>query len=187
MKRSLLLAVSVFLASPTPSWATAAPLYEPDPNGSGYTTNVAQARPRSYNGRSGGNIYAPIVRGGKTKKTAGSESYNYAVPVLHLAGRNGFDVDLTLYYNSRVWTINKSSHTATFNGDRDFPSYGFRLNFGYLEYDGTDDFYTLTEADGTKRQLNFVTSTQYYSNDATYIRLAQNDCGTNFPAVCRKN
>src|SRR5439155_19268431 len=102
MKRSLLLAVSVFLAFPAPSWATAAPLYEPDPTASGYTTNVAQARPRSYNGRSGGNVYAPPVRGGVTAKNAGSESYNYAIPILHLAGRNGFDVDLMLYYNSRV-------------------------------------------------------------------------------------
>ncbi|MBI2679290.1 MAG: RHS repeat protein, partial [Candidatus Koribacter versatilis] len=82
-------------------------------------------------------------------------------------------MDLTLYYNSAVWTTRKTSSTvtgATFNGDRDFPSYGFRLGYGYMEYDSTDDFYTLTASDGSKRRLVLVTAGTYESDDSTYMR-----------------
>ena len=33
------------------------------------------------------------------------------------------------------------------------PSYGFRLDFGFLEYDVNNDEYILTERDGTKHAL----------------------------------
>src|SRR5215475_10115835 len=35
----------------------------------------------------------------------GSQSFTYAVPLFHLPGRNGLNVDLTLYYNSFIWTV----------------------------------------------------------------------------------
>ena len=41
------------------------------------------------------------------------------------------DLNLNLYYNSRVWDIDTINGTATFNADRDFPSYGFRLDFDF--------------------------------------------------------
>jgi len=84
---------------------------------------------------------------------AGSQSYNYVIPILSLPGRAGMDLNLNLYYNSRVWDIDTINSTATFNADRDFPSYGFRLDFGYLEYDVINDQYILTERDGTKHGL----------------------------------
>jgi hypothetical protein len=38
---------------------------------------------------------------GLVPRLPGSQSYNKAIPILHLPGR-GIDVDLTLYYNSRI-------------------------------------------------------------------------------------
>jgi len=98
---------------------------------------------------------------------AGSQSYNYVIPILSLPGRAGMDLNLNLYYNSRVWDIDTINSTATFNADRDFPSYGFRLDFGYLEYDVINDQYILTERDGTKHGL--PNSGGYNSTDGTYI------------------
>jgi len=95
---------------------------------------------------------------------AGSQSAFYAIPILHLPGRNGLDVDLTLYYSSRVWTIDKVNNTATFNADKDFPSYGFRLNFGFLE-GPTNSTYLWTEPDGTKHQLTSSGDSQ----DSSYV------------------
>jgi hypothetical protein len=119
---------------------------------------------------------SPILAQGSPAKapvTVGSSGYNYTVPLLHLPGRNGLDVDLVLFYNSRVWTIDTVNLTATFNASRDFPSYGFRLGYGEIEGPGTDDTgsngYILTEPDGTQRVLHFLASTKYESTDSTYI------------------
>src|SRR5882757_5279550 len=45
----------------------------------------------------------------------GSQSYNYVIPILGLAGRAGMDLRLNLYYNSRIWDIDTVNGTATFN------------------------------------------------------------------------
>ncbi|MFB3813667.1 MAG: RHS repeat domain-containing protein, partial [Terriglobales bacterium] len=100
----------------------------------------------------------------------GSESYTFNIPLLHLPGRAGMDLDLTLYYNSHVWTATDAwpgARYVTFNVDRDFPGYGFRLGFGYLE--AGDTFYVLTESDGTKRKLTYTSGTRYDSVDSSYI------------------
>jgi RHS repeat-associated protein len=82
-------------------------------------------------------------------------------------------VDLVLFYNSRVWTVDTVNSTATFNADRDYPSYGFRLGYGQIEGPMADDTgsngYILTEPDGTQRDLHFLSSTKYESLDSTYI------------------
>jgi YD repeat-containing protein len=153
---------------------------EPDPASSTYAPTIA-ARPGPSNARGLSSSIAPQITvrspiggsgaglSGSGPVLAGSESYSYAVPILRLPGRNGLDLNLTLYYNSRVWTIDSTSSTATFNADRDFPSYGFRLGFGYLEYDSTNDAYILTEADGTKRHLHSSSTSSYDSDDTSYI------------------
>ncbi|HEV8524999.1 MAG TPA: hypothetical protein VGQ71_10905, partial [Terriglobales bacterium] len=133
---------------------------EPNPGGGGYN-NTVQARTKTYNVRGSNSVTAqPAAKMAsaalRAKEIPGSESYNYAIPILHLPGRNGLDLDLTLYYNSRVWTIDKTALTVTLNADRDFPSYGFRFGFGYLEYSSSNNNYTLTEPDGTKRLLTFT-------------------------------
>ena len=96
-----------------------------------------------------------------TNTVVGSQSYNYVVPILSLPGRNGLDLNLNLYYNSRIWDVDTANHTITFNTDRDYPSYGFRLDFGYIENEWRSGTWILTEADGTKRPLP--------STDGSYI------------------
>jgi RHS repeat-associated protein len=148
---------------------------EPDPGSSTYQSTITQ-RPLSWNMRAqrapgdGG----PDDRGGKPTPTAptevpGSSSYSYTIPVLHLPGRNGLEVDLTLYYNSRVWTKDMSTNGMTFNADRDWPSFGFRLGYGYIEKSVSDNTYIVTEANGAKHQLVFASSTVFNSNDSTYM------------------
>ena len=108
--------------------------------------------------------------GGGHRHNLGSGSYNYAISVLHLPGRNGLDLDLALHYNSAVWSVDLVHSTANFNPDRDFPTYGFRLDFGYLEYDSGDGVYILSDATGGKHRLRAGTSPYYNSDDSTYIQ-----------------
>lgn len=75
-----------------------------------------------------------------------------------LPGRNGLGVSLTLFYNSRIWTFDQWDN-VTFNADRDFPGYGFRLGFGYLESFNNGQNYLLTEPDGTKWQMRLKSGT----------------------------
>jgi RHS repeat-associated protein len=138
----------------------------PDPTGTTYPGAVA-ARPKLLNARG---FSSPVqVNGGpqQVPMVLGSQSYNYVIPILSLPGRAGMDLNLNLYYNSRVWDVDPINGTATFNADRDFPSYGFRLDFGFIEYDPSFDEYVLTERDGTKHAL--PNNGGYNTVDGTYI------------------
>jgi len=98
----------------------------------------------------------------------GSGSYSYAIPIVNLPGRNGLDVNLTLFYNSQLWTFTGS--TITFNADRDYPSYGFRLGYGLIEAPATGSTsYVLTESDGTQRELRLTSGSSYATVDASYM------------------
>jgi len=162
-----------FVFLPISALAVCGPSCEPDPASGTYQQTIT-ARPLPHNGR--GNPL-DIVRhpvDPLPPKPLGSESYNYSMPLLHLPGRNGLDLDLTLYYNSHVWTKNitgATTSTVTFNADRDWPSYGFRLGYGYIEYAPNDatNTYVVTERDGTKHQLVFAATNSYNSNDSTYM------------------
>jgi RHS repeat-associated protein len=147
---------------------------EPDPSSPTYQQN-AISRTLVQNQR--GHLPGPAHRAGSDGTPAavnpGSGSYSYAIPVIHLPGRDGLDLNLVLYYNSHVWNTTPSSSTLTLNADRDFPDYGFRLDFGYIEGPfsnaaGTHS-YILTEADGAKRELMLKSGTTFESNDATYM------------------
>ncbi len=146
---------------------------QPDPDSGTYGPTVA-ARPELPNARGFSSSIVPKAAppGPKTTEAValpGSESYNYTIPILRLPGRNGFDLNLTAYYSSRVWTRDFETGTITFNADRDFPSYGFRLGFGYLELDSATNAYVLTEADNSKRRLTYAGVNSYNSNDSSYI------------------
>lgn len=143
--------------------------YTPDP-ASSTIGGARAARPRLLNARGSSNPLAPVFLGppATPPELPGSQSYNYIVPVLSLPGRAGMDLNLNLYYNSRVWDVDTTANTITFNADRDFPSYGFRLDFGFLEYDPANDQYIYTERDGSKHDL--PNSGNYDSNDGTYMR-----------------
>lgn len=166
-----------------PAAAQPAPLCDvncgPDPGSGGYETTL-QARPRPLNGRGFSSVFATPARGDAPPRATedaavlpGSESYDYVVPILSLPGRNGLDLNLALYQNSRVWTIDAVSGVATFNADRDFPSYGFRIGFGFIEgpYDngGGSLSFALTEPDGSKRELKASVGSIYASVDSSYI------------------
>lgn len=102
----------------------------------------------------------------KTSPTvAGSQSAFYAIPVFSLPGRNGLDLNLTLYYSSAIWTIDVANNTATFNADKDWPSYGFRMGFGYLE--NSNGTYIWTESDGSKHSLSGA-SPSYVAQDSSF-------------------
>jgi RHS repeat-associated protein len=111
--------------------------------------------------------------GSLTVTVIGSQSYNYTIPILHLPGRSGLDLDLNLFYNSRVWNVDTVNASATFNADRDFPSYGFRLDFGYIERNGTSSL-ILTANDGTKYALAQGTDPakpfMFYSTEGSHIQ-----------------
>ncbi len=151
---------------------------EPDPSSSSYAS-TAHSRPLLANDRGPGGGRGGIpVKGGpvrpqpSTTNYLGSTSYSKSIPVLHLAGRNGLDVDLTLTYNSRVWTKDvNSSNKFTFNADRDWPAVGFRLGFGFMEKMPDDTTtYVLTDASGAKHQFTGSLTTHIFnSTDNTYM------------------
>ena len=137
----------------------------PDPGSPTYA-NTFQARPLTQNVRGHATPLSTFAAGTPQQATTivSSQSAFYAIPILHVPGRNGLDLDLTLYYNSRVWTMDDVNGTATFNADKDFPTYGFRLNFGFLE-GSTSAGYIWTLPDGTKHQLNLSGDSQ----DSSYV------------------
>jgi RHS repeat-associated protein len=157
------LALSVWIVSAAiPAQAAIAPLCGSDPtctpdSGSGAYAGAVAARAKKLNARGFSSpTVAKAALGAAAASAAGvtvigSQSYNYVIPILRLPGRAGMDLALNLFYNSRVWDVDTINSTITFNADRDFPSYGFRLDFGYLELSGGS--WTLTEGDGTKELL----------------------------------
>lgn len=135
---------------------------------------AAAARSKILNAR--GSRSPIVAKGGpqqvpRTQTVIGSQSYNYVIPIVHIPGRAGLDVNLNLYYNSRVWDVDTAHNTVTFNADRDFPSYGFRLDYGYVEKIGTglQGTITVTESDGSKHLLTPTSSTIYDAVDGTYL------------------
>src|SRR5258708_6967553 len=152
------------------------PTCTPDPGSGSYAGAVA-ARAKILNARG---YSSPLVAKAPLRAAAGaasssdtvigSQSYNYAIPILRMPGRAGMDLVLNLYYNSRVWDVDTVNSTVTFNADRDFPSYGFRLDFGYVEISGNSVI--LTEGDGTKRGLAQGTDPakpyMYYAIDGSH-------------------
>jgi RHS repeat-associated protein len=147
------------------------PIYTPNIGSSSYA-GAAAARSKILNAR--GSSSPIVAKTGplhvpRTDTIVGSQSYNDVIPILNLPGRGGLDLTLNLYYNSRIWDVDTVGATVTFNADRDFPSYGFRLDFGYVEIVGGQ--YIVTEGDGTKHALSVssVSSLLYDASDGTYL------------------
>ena len=156
---------------------------EPDPTSGSYSitygSRYSAANARGY----GGAVGSPTAAGHVTPSPLaahaagaapnspvlpGSQSYGYAIPIVNLPGRNGLDVNLTLFYNSQLWTFTGSS--VTFNADRDYPSYGFRLGYGLIEAPASGSTsYILTESDGTVRELRLTSGSSYATVDASYM------------------
>ncbi|MFN0111394.1 MAG: hypothetical protein ACKVZH_21225 [Blastocatellia bacterium] len=74
---------------------------------------TARVEPRYRTGGSGEDLY--------------SGNYNWSLPIVSLPGRAGHDLNLTLVYNSLVWT--KAGTAIRFDQDYGWPSPGFRFGF----------------------------------------------------------
>lgn len=142
--RSRLLVVLAFLSVPVALFADT-PICKttcsPNPGSSTYGATIA-ASTQPPNGRGTSSPFSPEAfhsglrfpspgppHGGPGRVCAPplcstvngtSQSVNYAIPILNLPGRNGLDLNLTLYYEGHLWT--SSTGGVTFNADRDFPS-----------------------------------------------------------------
>jgi RHS repeat-associated protein len=153
------------------------PTCTPDTSASSYG-GTALARPKILNARGySGALVAKAPTGtclscGGLPTVIGSQSYNYTVPIASLPGRAGMDLALNLYYNSRVVAVDTVDSTVTFNADRDFPSYGFRLDFGYMERI-TGVAFILTESDGAKTALTYGPALMLYSSDGRAIQYSE--------------
>ncbi|MCI0660595.1 MAG: hypothetical protein L0220_05925, partial [Acidobacteria bacterium] len=98
--------------------------------------------------------------GHKPDGGAGSGNFQFAAPVLSLAGR-GLDLNLGLSYNSRVW--HKANSEITFNIDQDWPAPGWSLGFAKIVGMGTQNGYMIVEPDGTRHPYT-CTITLYPTN-----------------------
>lgn len=105
-------------------------------------------------------------------ETNGGQNFTFGLPIVGMAGR-GVDVSLSLVYNSQLWNKSTDPGTSstfmTYDVDSGWTGPGFRLGFGQIEDQGSFGF-TLTEADGTRRQLTFVTGTTFETSDGSFIR-----------------
>lgn len=103
---------------------------------------------------------------------SGNQNFTFGLPIVGLPGR-GIDVSLALVYNSQLWNKSTDPGTSstwmTFDVDSGWTGPGFRLGYGQIENQGSFGF-TLTEADGTRRQLTYVTGTTFEANDGSFIR-----------------
>ena len=103
------------------------------------------------------------------RNVEGSQSYDYSVNLLSLTGRNGLNLNLSLSYNSRVWT--RGSSGISLNADLDNPSYGFRgVDFGFIQANSAASDYILTRKSGSKSELFLVSGNLYQSHDSTYVQ-----------------
>lgn len=152
-----------------PGFSQAAPVVGVDPSAG------ASAAPVSQRGL-GSQTVATQVAGNSTN-VLGSASYTYAVPMLHLPGRNNLDLNLDLYYNSLVWPLTSNST----NADYDNPSLGFRLDFGMFDFGNV-----FIEPNGSKHpltmlsDLNPATTWHFVTTDASYIDIR----GPKFVGIC---
>lgn len=69
----------------------------------------------------------PRYRTGTGGEDLFSGNYNWSLPIVSLPGRAGHDLNLSLVYNSLVWT--KAGQSIRFDHDYGWPSPGFRFGF----------------------------------------------------------
>lgn len=86
-------------------------------------------------------------RGNPPGKPKENSNYNIAAPVLSIPGR-GLDLELSLYYNSRLWS--RLDQDVSFDMDKDWLSPGWTLGFGKI-INMVAGGIAQTDADGTRR------------------------------------
>lgn len=119
----------------------------------------------------------PSNRTGTGGEDLFSGNYNWTLPLLSLPGRSGFDLGLSLSYNSLVWTKVGAS-SVYFDSDSGFPSPGFRLGFPVVQaqfYNETTGKYAflLVTPSGARVELRQTSagSNVYEAADSSYLQL----------------
>lgn len=114
-----------------------------------------------------------------------SRNFNWNLPLVALTGRAEMDLELSLSYNSLVWT--RAGNTISFNRDNGFPGPGFRLGFPvirqspYVNSEVGKTAYQMIGADGSHRELRQVSTSGpganlYEAADSSHMLL---DTSTN--------
>jgi len=117
----------------------------------------------------------PINETGQSGVDLGSQNFNWSLPLLQLPGRAGLDVNLTLFYNSLVWT--RDGSLMKFNADLGSPAPGFQLGLPKLQQRFLNSqtgvwAYMLVTPSGGRLELRQVgTSNIYESQDSSYTQL----------------
>src|SRR6266853_4283261 len=88
---------------------------DPNPGTNPSYGGLLAARPMIQNARGTRNPTVTVSGApGTVPIVIGSQNYNKAFPILSLPGR-GLDLNLTLYYNSRIWDIDTVNSTVSLN------------------------------------------------------------------------
>ena len=107
-------------------------------------------------------------------------NFEFAVPLFGLGGR-GLGTNLTLYYNSRVWT--RRNNAVAFDAITGWPGPGFSLGFGRLVFvspgigSNPTGKYMLVDPDGTRHYLGsgtWMDTATYETSDGSHIRFIGN-------------
>ncbi|HEY0004358.1 MAG TPA: S8 family serine peptidase, partial [Pyrinomonadaceae bacterium] len=118
----------------------------------------------------------PSNRTGQPGVTPSSQNFNWALPLVSLAGRAGLDLNIALSYNSLVWT--KQDSSIQMNADRSFPAPGFHLGFPILQasyynsqYNGY--VYIMVTGAGERVELRQIggRTDAYMTADGSYTQL----------------
>src|SRR5262249_18556719 len=103
-------------------------------------------------------------------------NFELAIPILNSPGR-GVPLNLSLYYNSRIWT--RHGNAMTFNAVNAWPFVGFTTGFGRIVTYGSDPNtkFMLVDPNGTRHYLGSGLSYQtntYQTNDGSHITYVGN-------------
>ncbi|HEV7745767.1 MAG TPA: S8 family serine peptidase [Pyrinomonadaceae bacterium] len=106
-----------------------------------------------------------------------SRNFNWSQPLLSLAGRSGMDLNLSLSYNSLVWT--KDGLNIKYNADLGAPAPGFRLGLPTLQQKFNQSqagtlAYMMVMPSGARIEMREVGVGVYESADGTYTQLKEN-------------
>ena len=117
----------------------------------------------------------PVNETGQQGVDLGSRNFNWSQSLVALRGRAGLDLNLTLVYNSLVWT--KDGSFIKFNADLGSPAPGFRLGLPTLQQrflnpqTGIHAYMMVTPSGGRVELRQVGTSNIYESQDSSYTQL----------------
>ncbi|MGH9799371.1 MAG: hypothetical protein ACRD82_03325, partial [Blastocatellia bacterium] len=120
----------------------------------------------------------PHYRTGGSGEDLFSGNYNWSLPIVSLPGRAGHDLNLTLSYNSLVWT--KAGTAIRFDQDYGWPSPGFRFGFPvfygpYLNSTTNRWAYVVITPSGEAVEMRKVGGYETYeAEDSSYLHLKFN-------------